>query len=256
MGWENAKELTKQAKEWTNYMVTKHDKNILASVNNSVIYTPNYNENDTKIRVVQDTSVDAIFKIKTEGKRAVLNFASYKHPGGGYIKGAMAQEESLCHASDLYNVLKNDKFKNDFYDYNKEHLNKGLYDSRLIYSPDIIFYNENEESKTCDVITCAAPNSTVAKDYQHISEDVLLQVMKDRILMILRVAQENKVKVLILGAFGCGVFGNNPIITAKIFKECLTKYQYYRNVFDVVVFAIPDDKYYNIFKDILDERKL
>ena len=64
---------------------------------------------------------------------------------------------------------------------------------------------------------------------------------------------KTKVEVLILGAFGCGVFGNDPLTTAKIFKECLTKYQYYRDVFKLVVFPIPDAKNYEIFKEILDK---
>ena len=75
--------------------------------------------------------------------------------------------------------------------------------------------------------------------------------MKDRILSILNVAKHQHIEILILGAFGCGVFGNDITITAKIFKECLTKYQYYRNIFTVVAFSIPDDTTYNIFKDIL-----
>lgn len=259
MGWENAAEFKKKAEEWENKIIKMNANETKDSVDKSVIYAPDFNENNTKIRVVQGTSIDAIFKIKTEGKKAVLNFASYKKPGGGYIEGAMAQEESLCHASNLYQVISNDKFKDDFYGYNNQHLNKGLYNSRIIYSPNIIFYDleHTEESfvpvKECDVITCAAPNKKAAQKYNNVPDYIIEKLMKDRILSVLKVAQQNKVEVLILGAFGCGVFGNDPLTTAKIFKECLTKYQYYRDVFKLVVFPIPDAKNYEIFKEILDK---
>ncbi|MEE3344238.1 MAG: TIGR02452 family protein [Bacilli bacterium] len=260
MGWENAKELTKKAENWENFIKNDCPAETMDAQLNSIIYTPDFRENTTKIRVVQDTSQNAIFKIKTEGKMAVLNFASYKKPGGGYINGAMAQEEALCHCSNLYQVLSYDKLQKEFYEYNNEHLNKGLYDSRIIYSPDIVFYRDNTDldninkdidTRKCNVITCAAPNKNAAQNYQHIPDYAINHIMKDRILSILNVAKHQHIEILILGAFGCGVFGNDITITAKIFKECLTKYQYYRNIFTVVAFAIPDDTTYNIFKDIL-----
>lgn len=257
MGWENAKELKKKAEEWEKLIKSK-PINTNESISQSVIYTPDFNENNTKIRVVQDTSVDAIFKIKTEGKKAVLNFASYKKPGGGYIDGAMAQEESLCHASNLYQVISSD-FLKEFYEYNNEHLNKGLYDSRIIYSPNIVFYDQRDKelpfanSKRCDVITCAAPNKNAAQKYQNVPDYIISNAMRDRIASIFKVAAVNNVEVLILGAFGCGVFGNSITDTAKIFNRYLHKYQYYRDVFKLVVFAIPDTSTYNIFKDIIEE---
>ena len=249
MGWENAKELTKKAKEWEDFIKKECPAETMDSTFNSIIYTPTFSENETKIRVIQDTSQDIIFKIKTEGKIGILNFASYKNPGGGYINGAMAQEEALCHCSNLYQVLSSDNLK-EFYEYNKKNLNKGLYDSRIIYSPDIIFYN-NSNTKKCNVITCASPNKKVASEYQHLPDYVVNYIMKDRILSILKVAKENNIEILILGAFGCGVFKNDITSTAKIFKECLTKYQYYRNAFKLVIFPIPDTSTYNTFKNII-----
>ena len=252
--WDRKNELENHAREWNLFTDKNNANDTKLSIEGSKIYEPAFNvENTTTIMTVQDTSQAAIFKTKFEGKKAVLNFASYKKPGGGYISGAMAQEESLCHCSNLYNVISDEKFKNAYYGYNNAHLNRGLYDSRIIYSPNIVFYNKDKtKTKTCDVITCAAPNKKAAQEYQKVSDEEITAVMKDRILNILHVASQNKVDVLILGAFGCGVFGNDIESTARIFKECLTDYHYYKNVFKLVVFAIPDTPTFTKFKTILD----
>lgn len=252
--WDNKDKLSVHAKEWNEFITNNNANDTNNSIENSKIYEPFFKIDDTtKFMVVQDTSQAAIFKTKFDGKMAVLNFASYKKPGGGYINGAMAQEESLCHCSNLYNVISNEKFMKNYYGYNNEHLNRGLYDSRIIYSPDIVFYNRDHSvSKYCDVITCAAPNKKVAQQYQKVSDEEINMVMKDRILNVLQVAVVNHVDVLILGAFGCGVFGNDIRMTARIFKRCLNEYHYYKNAFKLVVFAIPDTPTYTIFKEVLE----
>ena len=71
-------------------------------------------------------------------KTAILNFADYLTPGGGYLNGSGAQEEVLCHESNLYSVLTN---FTDFYQWNREHINYHLYQNRAIYSPNIVFTN-------------------------------------------------------------------------------------------------------------------
>lgn len=256
MGWENAKTLRQEANNWNNRMSVENTLATVKSIDESIIYEPTEfkTKDDTKIFVVQDVSQAAIFKTKLEGKMAVLNFASYKKPGGGYIDGAMAQEESLCHCSNLYQIISDDKFKTDFYEHNKKNLNNGLYDSRIIYSPDVVFYNKDKtKTKLCDVITSAAPNKTAIVKYnKNIDNYYIEQAMKDRILNILNVAMKNKVDILILGAFGCGVFGNDILSTARIFKECLTSYHYYRNMFKLVLFPIPDASTCNIFKEVME----
>lgn len=156
----------------------------------------------------------------------ILNFASFTRPGGGFLNGAIAQEEALCHSSNLYEVLC--KFKETFYKENYEkHQNNGLYENRAIYSPGIIF----EGGAKANVITCAAPN---LKRYGR--RDGIEEILRSRCKFILDIAEENKEKTLILGAFGCGVFGNNPCDVAKIFKELLETGVY---GFDKVIFAVP-----------------
>lgn len=86
--------------------------------------------------------VDKLDSVKSaiqhrDGKTAVLNFASYKNPGGKFMEGSSAQEECLCHASTLYNVLKQFPV---YYQWNRVHNNRALYTNRALYSEDVIFW--------------------------------------------------------------------------------------------------------------------
>ena len=104
--------------------------------------------------VVDLDSAAAVFHYYDKDKKmAVLNFASYKHPGGMFLQGSCAQEESLCHASALYNVLSKCQ---SFYDWNNQHKNRSLYLNRALYSPDVPFLSKHGDIShiiNCDVIT-------------------------------------------------------------------------------------------------------
>ena len=191
--------------------------------------------------ILEDTdSVSAILKYATRFDdenlyvTAVLNFASYKNPGGMFYKGSKAQEECLCHESYLYNVLK--EFDDTFYEWNRRHKNNALYLIRALYSDSVMFMR-GDEYRYCDVITCASPNKTASQKYCGITDEENSKVLRDRIDFVLNIAKDNLVENLILGAYGCGVFGQSPYEVAQIFKELLTtKYK----CFDKVIFAIPD----------------
>ena len=200
----------------------------------------------TKIILKDQDSVSAVFEYSKE-KTALLNFASYRYPGGMFLEGEIAQEEYLCHASNLYNVLVK---KQEFYDWNSMNLNRSLYVNRALYSPKILFFKGNKE-KECDVITCAAPNKTAAKMYQRVSDQENFDVLRTRIKFMLNIAQDNKVVNLILGAFGCGVFGQDAEEVAKIFMEELIK----GTTIKQVIFAIPKGENYDKFKKIMLEQK-
>ena len=197
------------------------------------------------ISIVDEDSVSAIFNHR-KGKTAVLNFASYKHPGGMFLNGSKAQEECLCHESFLYNVLSD--YESTYYAWNKKNLNRSLYRNRALYSPAIAFFKEGK-STLCDVITCAAPNYTSAKKYCEVTKKENTEALESRIKFILDIAAENKVDTLILGAFGCGVFGQDPFEVASIFKKYL---ETSHHIFDRVVFAIPSNKH----NDNLEKFKL
>ena len=152
-------------------------------------------------------------------KIAVLNFASYQNPGGKYLEGSSAQEETLCHASTLYECL---EAQPGYYEYNKNHKNYSLYTDRALYVPDVVFETDDGDRVSADVITCASPNrrayaryfSTQFPDFDKRNREALIS----RISFIRDIAEENKVDVLILGAFGCGVFGQDQDETAAIFQ--------------------------------------
>ena len=197
-------------------------------------------ENGTDIIVVDSDSVTAIYE-HASNKTAVLNFSSYRHPGGMFINGSKAQEECLCHESFLYNVLSS--FTLAFYDWNEQHRNNSLYLNRALYTPDVLFVRDNRVI-SCDVITCAAPNKTSAQKYASITDSENSMTLRDRIHYVLDIAAYNDVETLILGAYGCGVFGQDPIEVASIFKEYLSTTH---KCFKKVVFAIPDGKDGNLF---------
>lgn len=160
---------------------------------------------------------------------ALLNFASYRHAGGGFITGAWAQEEAICHDSTLYNVLC--KFES-FYAENEKKLNNSLYTDRAIFSPKIVF-ERGGNSAECAVITCAAPNFGAARG-RGITESQNEAALKQRVDFVISIAGENGCDTVILGAWGCGVFGQDPKLVSGLFKERLTK-----SSVKNAVFAIP-----------------
>lgn len=216
---------------------------INASITNSVIYTDeNIYNNNINVVVENITTTDAVSKYKHDEKLCVLNFASYKKPGGGFINGAMTQEESICHDSTLYNVISSTKFES-YYEENKNNTNGGLYRNIAIYSPGIVFSNSNT---IVNVITCAAPNLSIFKGPKYKAYDAI----RNRITFILDIAENNNETELILGAFGCGVFKNEPEFVASTFKDLLYSTNYYH--FKKVIFAIPGGINYDIFKKIFE----
>ena len=211
--WKNKENLSTEAVIHTKIMTRDFNKEIKYSIDNSILYggpnnspqPKNINKN-TKFIFYNGTTQEAIFKFYTKNL-SVLNFASYKYPGGGFLAGSSAQEEMLCHNSFLYNVISTFK---DYYNWNNEHKNKALYLDRAIYSPEIYFFNKKKQFAKVSVITCAAPNFGAANQYQNINREENYEILKNRINFIKKIAEENNTDTLILGAFGCGVFKQPP----------------------------------------------
>lgn len=208
-------------------------------------------------------SVSALFNMnnilcKGEDRKTpcILNFASYHNPGGMFLKGSSAQEESLCHESTLYNVLSSEQIVEEYYKPHKDTTNDHLYQSDSLITPNIVFWREcsgNLVIEYADVLTCAAPNAHAAKKYKGVSDDRITNALIERIYTVLYHAMINANDVLILGAYGCGVFGNDPFDVAYIFRTLLnTVFSVY---FSAVIFAIPKDGKsevnYRVFKDVI-----
>ncbi|MCD8340973.1 MAG: TIGR02452 family protein [Clostridiales bacterium] len=158
-------------------------------------------------------SVSAAYQ-ERNGKTAILNFASYKHPGGGFLVGSRAQEECLCHESFLYNVLSQQQ---KYYAQNNKTLNRALYTNAALYTPDVMF-EHNGEAAPFDVLTCASPDFGTAAQYYHVSKEENSAALRSRIRFVLDILNEQHVNTAILGAFGCGVFCQDGTEVAKLFQ--------------------------------------
>lgn len=240
--WENKDDRRTKAIAHTKEMQNRYANEISTSIANTKVYDTDFifeleKEHTADIEIVEMDSVSAICKY-TNGKTAVLNFASYKHPGGMFLNGSKAQEECLCHESFLYNVIESQKA---YYSWNNAHKNKALYLNRALYSPDILFRN----SVSCDVITCACPNKSAAQKYQNVSNTENSKVLDSRIKFVLDIAKDNQIDTLILGAYGAGVFGQDATEVAMVFQKYLKEYG-----FKKVVFAIPTGLNLNKFKKV------
>lgn len=188
------------------------------------------------IRFMKSTTTAAISNI--EDPCVVLNFASAKRPGGGFLSTAIAQEEDLCRKTSLYHSISKCE---EFYDGVKD----TLYTDRIIYSPFVFLVRDEEfnfiDPLSCAAITCAAPNNASKHP-----ENVLKEIFERRIGNVLKVAQDKGQETIVLGAWGCGAFKNDPKIVAEAFKKVIPRYK-----FETIVFAIPDDKNLDVFKSIL-----
>lgn len=267
--WKDKEKRTEEAKEHTAKMAKLYEKEIKDSVNNTICYDENFkhkkmNEDgfaflDIIIELISADSVSVLLTYKDcKSKIAVLNFSSYKNPGGMFLNGSKAQEECLCHESFLYNVLK--EKQKEFYDENKKNLNRALYENRALYTPNIVF-ERNDKGEYCrvkaDVITCAAPNKSTAQKYYNVANKENLDVLKSRIKYIFSIAEDNQVETLILGAYGCGAFGQDATEVASIFLNTIKNIKK-PTFLKRIVFAIPKGKDNNLkeFQNILQNKNI
>ena len=216
-------------------------------------------EKDAKITVSTKRSYAAAEAYKDK-KVCVLNFASASNPGGGVEKGASAQEECLCRTSTLYFSLNTKEMWDGFYGPHRRMRNP-IHNDDIIYTPDVVVFKtdtdkpvrrKEEEWFKVDVISCAAPNLRNMPSNSYNSgdgdlparptDDELYQIQFRRFKRILEVAAAMKEEVLILGAFGCGAFENNPSVVAKAAKDAVELYKKNFEIIEFAVFCTPDRK--------------
>ncbi|HEV8722072.1 MAG TPA: TIGR02452 family protein [Candidatus Binatia bacterium] len=188
---------------------------------------------ETWVQVTNETTLGASLRFFESGLRPVaLNFANGIHPGGGFLGGARAQEEVLCRSSALYQTLVNDQMY-------EEHRKRQRPDSTdwAIYSPDVPIFRKDEGTEIdhpwlLSFITCAAPYAPA------IGQPEAGDLLQRRIHRVLLIAKAFGYSALVLGAWGCGAFANDPHRTAIDFQQALEND--FRGAFSAIVFAITD----------------
>ena len=203
----------------------------------------------TLVQVTNETTLGAARRLQGAGlKPLALNFANGINPGGGFMHGARAQEEVLCRSSALYSALVGD----EMYEEHRQRIRSDSTDW-AIYSPAVPVFR-TDDGQNLDApwllsfITCAAPYAPTVGQPE--SGDLL----QNRIHRILEIARAYGYTDLVLGAWGCGAFGNDAGRTAKDFRQALEGG--FRGAFSQIVFAITDwsgeRRFLGPFRDVFD----
>ncbi|WP_328787516.1 TIGR02452 family protein [Streptomyces sp. NBC_00273] len=170
---------------------------------------------------------------------AVLNFASARNPGGGYVRGAKAQEEALCRASALYETLLEAP---EYYEVHRAERST-FYTDRVIHSPGVPVFRDDrgdllETPFRVGFLTSPAPNAGTIRRQEPERTAEIPAALARRAELVLEVAALHGYRRLVLGAWGCGVFQNDPAQVAEAFRGLLG--DRFAGVFEQVVFGILD----------------
>lgn len=175
------------------------------------------------------------------GPVAVLNFASARNPGGGFLNGAQAQEEALCRASALYTTLLTAP---GFYAHHRADRSP-FYTDRVIHSPGVPVFRDDrggllDTPYTVGFLTSPAPNAGVITGRTPEQAGRIPQALGSRAERVLETAAAAGYRRLVLGAWGCGVFRNDPAQVAEAFRALLADGGRFAGHFDEIVFAVLD----------------
>jgi uncharacterized protein (TIGR02452 family) len=216
----------------------------------------------TALEVVNETTLQGCARLVAERRYkriGVLNFASARHPGGGFLGGARAQEESLARSSGLYFSLNQCP---DHYAFHRAQ-QTCLYSDRMIYSPACPVVRDDAgnwlpEPYVVDFITSPAPNAGAVRQNEPANSEYIEPVLRERAGKILTLCAYKHCDALVLGAWGCGVFKNDPGTVAKIFFGHLSPAGIYAGYFRRIVFSVYDSssaqETYRAFAEQLADR--
>lgn len=173
---------------------------------------------------------------------AVLNLASERKAGGGWQNGALAQEEALCYRSSLYLSLHGSYYP--------------LPSLSAIYSPTVLIIRDamsrghalltgtvqpDDLPVTAVISVAALRRPALTDDKKHYKNEGQRAETKRKIRLTLRVAATGGHTRIVLGALGCGVFGNPPKEVADCFLEVLREKEFQGGWWEEVVFAVLDN---------------
>lgn len=192
----------------------------------------------------------------------ILNFASAKKPGGGFLSGAQAQEESIARSSNLYPTLMTSTAQ-QFYKLHKATPKGGFYSHSMIFSPGVVVFKDDQgnlaEPLKVEVVTSPAVNAgLVRKTLLSLfapaeTEEKIAIAMEDRMGRILHLFEKQGVRNVVLGSFGTGVFKNKVDMVAEKWANLFTSPRF-RHSFDRVVFAILGRETFDVFKITYEEK--
>lgn len=197
----------------------------------------------TVVEVTGESSLEAARRLTARDGDpvAVLNFSSARNPGGGYLNGAQAQEEALCRASALYTCVRSAR---EFYDHHRAHRDP-FYSDRVIHSPAVPVFRDDrgqplDDAYTVGFLTAAAPNAGVVLRQAPERAKELPSALARRAERVLETAVACGYRRLVLGAWGCGVFQNDPAQVADAFRALLDEGGRFHGYFEHVVFGVLD----------------
>ncbi|MEU1346888.1 TIGR02452 family protein [Streptomyces sp. NPDC005795] len=196
-----------------------------------------------RIEVTAESSLQAAARLTGErpGKVAVLSYASARNPGGGYLNGAQAQEEALCRGSALYATLLRAP---DYYAHHRAE-RSAFYTDRVIHSPGVPVFRDDrgrllDTPYAAGFLTSPAPNAGVIRSTTPDAAHRIPAALASRGERVLEVAAVRGYRRLVLGAWGCGVFRNDPAEVAGAFRALLTGGGRFAGHFEQIVFGIFD----------------
>lgn len=172
----------------------------------------------------------------------VLNFASARNPGGGFLGGARAQEEDVCRCSALYPCLLEQP---TYYDTNRAHPNS-IYTDHLIYTPDVPFFKAKGRGELLEapflasVLTAPAPNTGAVLRRDPDAGPAIRDAFERRSHYVLAAMAHEGHRVIVLGAWGCGAFRGDPVLVADVFARLLDGP--FAGTFERVVFPVLDPR--------------
>jgi uncharacterized protein (TIGR02452 family) len=218
------------------------DGTILCSPENHPRPDRNQGSFATSFEVANETTFSALQRLDGKGGHiGCLNFASAKNPGGGFLTGAQAQEEALARSSALYPCLLKAP---EYYERNRANRST-IYLDLLIYSPLVPFFRDDagillERPVLASVITAPAPNAGAVMQNEPQNVQAIEPALLRRAELVLQVAKTHGIESLVLGAWGCGVFRNDPKMVATVFADLLKPQGTFAGAFAKVVFAVFD----------------
>ena len=234
------------AKKHIEQVAARYAKEIEQAQQGTVRYdgAPAHEVEEGRVPQVSVVDVDAVAVILENGRGraafcdlAVLDFASFVNPAGGFSRGAAGQEQSLCRESYLGNVL--ETFGDWYAENRRRNLNCELYRNRALVVPAVRF-GRGKIHAYADVVVAAAPNARRARSEYKVSDEVLADAMRDRIRFVLDLIDARGIKKAVLGAYGCGAFGWDASAVAEMFRAELASGTH---ALEEVWFAIPKTRY-------------